>query len=365
MQFKNIEINNFRGFDHLKIEDFGQINLFVGKNNAGKSSVLESIFLLAGCTNAELGYRINLFRDAIVIDNNHSPEQGFKAIFHNLDENQYVIIKTVITEKTNYNSKSTGNLSRKVVERRLEIKPHYKTHFDNQELLTNNSGKRVVDGLIFSSKLDNGKNYESKFVVESNGGEIQAESKYILPVHFNHSRSSENSSRLAIEELFKKRKEQKVVEFLSKIDDRIRGFQFIGNKLYFDLEGIEERVPISVVGDGIRKTLTILSSIWGGEKDTIILIDEIETGLHYTAHKTLWKGIIEACRMSNAQIFATTHSAESIKYLAEILAEEGYQDFQEKVRCYRLSNSPKGFRASKFTYETLQAIVEDEYEIRM
>ena len=48
---KNIKIENFRGFDKLEISNFGQINLIVGRNNCGKSSLLESIFLSIGMSN--------------------------------------------------------------------------------------------------------------------------------------------------------------------------------------------------------------------------------------------------------------------------------------------------------------------------
>lgn len=356
MHFKDIEINNFRGFDHIKIEDFGQINLFVGKNNSGKTSVLESIFLLAGC-NAILGFRINKFRDNQVEES--TIEQTAKSIFYNLNENQLPEIKTKFNEKGKYNK-------HEVVERKLEIKPHYKTHFNTKELLSSNANNKIIDGLTFTGKLENGKTFENHFPSNSNGNQIN--NAIILPINFIHTRNSTELSSVDngdLEELFKKRQEKKVVEFLNKIDDKIQGFQFIGNKLYFDLKDVEERVPISIVGDGVRKILTYLSSIFGGQRDKIILIDEIENGLHYTAHKTLWKGIIEACRFNNAQIFVTTHSLESLKYLNEVLQENGYIDFQEKVRCYDLVKTKlKGFQAYKYSYEGFSHALEMETEIR-
>jgi AAA15 family ATPase/GTPase len=52
--YKQITIEGLRGIKHLKIEDFGRVNLFVGKNNCGKTTLLEGIFLLTGPTNAQL-----------------------------------------------------------------------------------------------------------------------------------------------------------------------------------------------------------------------------------------------------------------------------------------------------------------------
>lgn len=49
--FKDITIKNFRGFDLLEINGFAKINLFVGANNVGKTSILEALFMLSGLTN--------------------------------------------------------------------------------------------------------------------------------------------------------------------------------------------------------------------------------------------------------------------------------------------------------------------------
>ena len=68
--FYRWSILRFRGIKHIMIEDFKTINLFVGRNNCGKSTVLEAIFLLTGPTNAELPLKINAFRKLKIIDEN-------------------------------------------------------------------------------------------------------------------------------------------------------------------------------------------------------------------------------------------------------------------------------------------------------
>ena len=52
--FKSIEIKNFRGIDHLKVDDFSRVNVFLGQNNSGKSTVLEAIALALGMSNLVL-----------------------------------------------------------------------------------------------------------------------------------------------------------------------------------------------------------------------------------------------------------------------------------------------------------------------
>ncbi|MBQ7698224.1 MAG: AAA family ATPase, partial [Paludibacteraceae bacterium] len=63
--FKNIDIKNFRGIKHLSIDDFSRVNVFLGQNNSGKSSVLEAIFLLAGMSNPDLPLGLNKARTRI------------------------------------------------------------------------------------------------------------------------------------------------------------------------------------------------------------------------------------------------------------------------------------------------------------
>ena len=60
--FKNLEIKNFRGIGHLEINDLSRVNVFVGQNNSGKSSILEAIHLLAGMSNPDMPQNLNRIR---------------------------------------------------------------------------------------------------------------------------------------------------------------------------------------------------------------------------------------------------------------------------------------------------------------
>ena len=59
---RGIAINNFRGIHETIVNDFGRINVFFGKNNCGKSSLLEALFLATGISNPILPISINGFR---------------------------------------------------------------------------------------------------------------------------------------------------------------------------------------------------------------------------------------------------------------------------------------------------------------
>lgn len=78
--FKNIEIKNFRGIDHLKIDDFSRVNVFLGQNGSGKSSILEAILMLSGMSNPGLPQNINLLRSRGIV----GQYLDVRYFFHNL-----------------------------------------------------------------------------------------------------------------------------------------------------------------------------------------------------------------------------------------------------------------------------------------
>lgn len=73
----------------------------------------------------------------------------------------------------------------------------------------------------------------------------------------------------------------------------------------------EKLLPLKLAGDGICKLLFILLAIIANP-NSIILIDEIETGFHYSKYPKLWEVIANPARDYNCQIIATTHSYECI-----------------------------------------------------
>jgi len=85
--FKNIDIKNFRGIEHLKIDDFARVNVFLGQNNSGKSSVLEALMLLMGMSNTDMPQQLNYLRT-----NAFNPFKNISYLFHNMDINNVPVI---------------------------------------------------------------------------------------------------------------------------------------------------------------------------------------------------------------------------------------------------------------------------------
>lgn len=60
--FQEINISNFRGISKLNVKGLSNLNLIVGANNSGKTTLLEALFLLIGVSNSQLPLKINSFR---------------------------------------------------------------------------------------------------------------------------------------------------------------------------------------------------------------------------------------------------------------------------------------------------------------
>ena len=73
-------------------------------------------------------------------------------------------------------------------------------------------------------------------------------------------------------------------------------------------------------GDGLRRYLNIVAAS-ANPMNNILLIDEIENGLHYSAYKKLWEAIFALATTTNKQVFVTTHSKETLSHLNEMLEE--------------------------------------------
>ena len=84
-----------------------------------------------------------------------------------------------------------------------------------------------------------------------------------------------------------------------------------GNQVIVDI-GLSELLPVSQIGQGVYRLMAIMAEIIG-ESPNILLIDEVENGLHHSVHETVWKGLAETAEKLDVQIFATTHSGECLQ----------------------------------------------------
>jgi AAA15 family ATPase/GTPase len=357
--FKNLKIKNFRGINDLEINGFNKINLFLGKNNSGKTSILEAIFLTIGASNPSLNVIVNNFRGLT-----HTEVDDFRFIFKDLDYHFPIKLEAIDIHKAL---------------RVLEIKPIYSQpangiNIENpNKLLTSDSiiSLQEVTGLELNLSI-NKKKYVSKVEVnypKSMNNLINyiftTPQKYKEEYQGNYLTPSSNDIGLAqkIEKLIVDKSLKPIITSLKKIDNNITDIKLGANgMIYFDVNGIEKLLPLNIMGDGIRRILSILVTIILN-KNGMVMIDEIENGLHYSAIANLWKTLITFSIDNNVQLFVTSHRYEILKCLNDVLKNEK-QSIKENVASFSIRKNEEIIKAYRYLYEDFNNAIIEGIEIR-
>ena len=217
--------------------------------------------------------------------------------------------------------------------------------------ITNGNGTKRFRSSLFVNQSDVVSRQEpSKEYVEKN-----------FAVLFSSDLLSSNLTN-DLSELFKRKQKNTLLEYLQKFDSRINAIEILNNDVYVGFDDVKEMLPISMSGDGLRRFLNIVAGS-ANPNNTMILIDEIDNGLHYSAYKKLWEAIFALATDTNKQVFVTTHSKETLYRLNEML--EDHSEYQDALRLYTIENTKlKGHQAYKYTYEGLAEACNNDIEIR-
>lgn len=357
MQLTKLTIENFRGISKLEIDDLKRINLFSGKNNTGKTTVLEAFFQLMAVMPSNLNV-LNKFR-------NTGKEQSFlpEYFFYNLNAPEIKLVgffdekynRTLsLTPKysndlmalnsisVNWENTMTG-IDAKLIEREKggRYESHCSSFIDDYKGLVDT----VVEGKKFQQKIRFHCNFPS-FKIFEHGNLVQT-----LAAMINN------------------RNEDVIVRLLQPIDERIQGIKLNGADIMIDMAGLPKLMPIQLAGDGLRRILSIVLSIYGVGKGGFVMIDEIENGLHYSTMPKLWKAILYAANEMDVQVFLTTHNEELLRSLADVAELPQYMHLQNDLRYYNLKRYNTGetneeMVAYKYDFEKFDYLTNQGTEIR-
>ena len=340
---ENITIHQFRGLKELKLKDLGQINLLVGVNNSGKTSVLEALSIY--CNSLDLRNwivtataRENLFTTSqtpILI----SLRWLFDKKTHQIGtifisgDGQFAVKDIKVTYEEIEGMFSQKKLTRLNNLEKLAglIGSEYK--LDNEEdvlqlrkglnlkIELNNNQSQLLDSKS-SHCIKTYQIWEHDFLLSSD--EIKHE--YILitsTITPTSHRSNVGQIKLLSEASFRNFKDD-VLDLLSQMDANISDIEILADPESTDFYAgiyIQHKklglVPLSSFGDGVRRLLHIalkLASVKGG----ILLIDELESTIHTEALQNSFQWLAKWSKEMNVQIFATTHSLEAVDALLAV-----------------------------------------------
>ncbi len=376
--FKKIIVDRFRALKHLEINDFQQFNLVVGKNNCGKTALLEALYLSINPSNPALPEKINLWKELNLLDPNI-----WNTLFYGLDFNSNIKIFNEFV-----NPKEIREITIKPNIKTSPIRYTYKMRFENgSELMAKDSSSAVLTAIhgvnidffykdskgnkskIFSSSITN-KELKREIQENLNMGistfkpfEIKMPKDYNCPSNgrFLNPRTIRGQIIQDFNQIVLKKEKSVIVDILKEIDKNIQGLEMIKDEIYVDL-GFYELAPLNIIGDGLLNLLVIVLSIYN-QQNGILLIDEIENGLHYSIQKVLWKYIFKYAKRFNVQIIATTHSFDCIRAFKEVYFAEEVND--DNIRLFRIErNKNDEFKITKYDKNSLKFFVDKEWETR-
>ena len=343
--FSKAKIERFRGIRYAFIEGFKRINLFFGKNNCGKSSLLESLFLGSGLSNPLLPIHINLMRGYT-----KSRLNDLKFEFYNLDSTQPIHIQIADGEVRDLN-----------ITLFEQDKSNISLQAEKASILSNvEEGKY---GLKFDFKL-NDKSYISQLLFDTtdqtNATRVIDESYVeLLRSIYLSPKYDFNASIQGLKNILQNKDEHFIVDGLRLIEPQVRDFVFTDNEMLVDI-GLAKRIPVNMMGDGARKIVSLLTAIYDC-KDGALFVDEISNGFHYSVMSDLWTVITNAAIRSNTQLFVTTHDLDSIKGLRNA-ALEGFED---SIAAFKLLKTQDGeLKSFHYSLKSLDYSINQEIEVR-
>ncbi|MBL7816481.1 MAG: AAA family ATPase [Saprospiraceae bacterium] len=261
----HLHIKNYRLFHDLRIDTLGQVNLIAGKNNTGKTALLEAIRIVLSQED------IYEFRDEISLiitrRGDDTSTDVFGTIFN--DFNQNVAINNVQISAT---------------------RP--------RRLLVNHEGAEIVNG---REQTADGLNFDYSARERINN-------------HFTFVSIGIDSvlNDIFWQETALTSKEDDLIEILKVIDTRIKRINVNSNNTKVQLNDYDKPIPLKNLGDGANRLLTLALALVNS-KNKVLLIDEFEVGLHHSIQEQLWDMIFKYAELLNIQVFVTTHSQDTVQ----------------------------------------------------
>lgn len=378
---KTIKIENFRSFQYFELQQLGRVNLLVGKNNIGKTSILEAIQLLCSRNNLEPLRQTMTNRSEYFFDDDRSERRLRLGQSQDLDV-RHLFYGHEIELGSKFSITGTnGNIQEELIVSIEERKVSSKEPLNSSAEFLYDEVPDVLRELDFNIKWNHGREEKPwRLPLSANGGlpiedytrQLHREPKNSSPkIQFITSSSLGTEKMIELFDQIVLTPEEKLVEqALHRIDSKIQRIAPVSSRkfrysldsrggFFVLLSDSNQRVPIGSMGDGIWRILGLALAIVCA-KDGYLFVDEIDTGLHFTAMSNMWKLIWETAKRLNVQVFATTHNSDCWTSLASIAEQEDATE--DGIRIHRIE---KGKETSVvFTEPQIVIAAEREIEVR-
>ena len=354
--YTSLEIKGFRCFKHLTIPKLARLNLIGGKNNTGKTALLEALGLHASAVIAPNPIVLNYyflrrlgraeigalgFRDLF----GGFPDRGAATVSLGLSgsPDDRVLLSCDAADRT---SRSLGDRASTA-----STTPSYSPIRDRPD-----------------RKLSIGAgNAQAWITVSADGIDMDAQGSPGLarpPCYSVDAGRRIDTTFLAdrFSDLRQRQREAPLVALLARVEPRLLAVEVDsrgGQPVLSANLGEDGRMLLSLLGEGMHGLCAILLGLQYVVHG-LLLVDEIENGLHYSVMPDVWRAIAEAATELDVQVFATTHSHECVEAAYE--ATEGMPE--DTFLFHRLSRVGDEIRSTTYERDMLEAAFETHLEVR-
>ncbi|MHB8577624.1 MAG: AAA family ATPase [Dehalococcoidia bacterium] len=349
---RSIEIENFRRLRSLRIDDLGQINLIVGANNAGKTSLLEAIWLLRG-----EGDPFSLRRAATFRNADNAPDALWPGLFGDMQ-----VAKTIQIRGT----RERGD------QESLEIATA-------PDAATNGGAEARFP--IPAQLLEAPAPAALQFVYQEPGGRpvmrwwqrgeppdgpapLTLKDSPPGPSTFLSARLAVSAPELAtaFTLVLDQPGGEEILQAMQALEPRLTQLSlgFVNQTPIIRAHiGFGRPIPLQLLGEGAVRLMEILLALPLVRRGTLF-VDEIENGFYYQSLPRVWRAVATASQLADVQVFATTHSLECVDAAVQALGEDS-----DRFRLHRLeATEDGGVRTVTYGAQAAKAAAEMELEVR-
>lgn len=355
----SIRIEGFRTFQQFEMTDLALVNLIAGKNNVGKTSLLDAVYLITHSDPIKALSLVVGKRNSYIYKDRKPIGLQFNSIFWNYEANQkrftidspsekkmlHVFVKDEVEDNKQLNGFDSHEteLVEQILSNHLRIELHRDVGGRGWKLPINSD--RTVQ-LPFYTAILKSETSSARFVPTS-GLEI-------------------TEMRLLWDLIALTEAEDFVIETMKIVDPNIDRIRFLasGDDAYVKLLDQDKPVPLKAIGDGIQRVLGLAIAFATTNEGGCLLIDEVDTGLHYRIMTDVWKSLIKASEKRNIQLFTTTHSQDCVNSFSDAIQELEDYNVGAYFRLQRRGEQGEIIQSERYDGEVLNRAMEHGVEVR-
>jgi energy-coupling factor transporter ATP-binding protein EcfA2 len=317
LPFEQLTIHALRGIRNLELSNLGQVNLLVGENDSGKTTVLEALAVCCNPLDA-----VNWVQTVLRRAGSLQPNQ------FDLDQFRWFFSQRVSTEPgsppeamqlTALGTVPVGSVYTRILEIHGLLPALARTEL---------RGIQFVIEVTPQGKGTSSPWHSIFSVWEQMQDPLSGIEGPHVPCQFiaPHDHRLASAAIQGFSEARLSGLQESIKDLLHALDPRIVGLEILapqGQPLLYLQDAAAGLAPLSAFGDGIRRVLLLALAV-PQAADGVLLIDELETAIHVSALGKVFRWLMEACKQYRVQLFATTHSLEALDAIldADTTAEE-------------------------------------------